>query len=107
LLINPDVILGHVPISEPLFEFAAAACTTDLVNFPHRFHRAIDILDVKPVSPLTITSRTEPHGKRFIVKADDLLTAFLSLERDAIAAKGANGNATRDGKRYVAESDEL
>jgi endonuclease YncB( thermonuclease family) len=33
--------------------------------------------------------------KRFIVKADDLLTAFLSLERDAVAAKGANGNATR------------
>src|SRR6267378_2624084 len=31
-------------------------------------------------------------GKRFIVKADDLLTAFLSLERDAIAPKGANGN---------------
>jgi hypothetical protein len=38
----------------------------------------------------------DPHrdGKRFIVKADDLLTAFLSLERDAIAPKGANGNAT-------------
>jgi hypothetical protein len=33
--------------------------------------------------------------KRFIVKADDLLTAFLSLERDAIAPKGANGNATQ------------
>jgi hypothetical protein len=33
-------------------------------------------------------------GKRFIVKADDLLTAFLSLERDAIVPKGANGNAT-------------
>src|SRR5437773_7557535 len=29
-------------------------------------------------------------GKRFIVKADDLLTAFLSLERDAIAPKEAN-----------------
>jgi hypothetical protein len=35
-------------------------------------------------------------GKRFIVKADDLLTAFLSLERDAIAPKGANGDATRE-----------
>jgi len=35
-------------------------------------------------------------GKRFIVKADDLLTAFLSLEKDAIAPKGANGNATRE-----------
>jgi hypothetical protein len=34
-------------------------------------------------------------GKRFIVKADDLLTAFLSVERNVIAAKGANGNATR------------
>jgi hypothetical protein len=34
------------------------------------------------------------NGKRFIVKADDLLTAFLSLERDAMAAKGANENAT-------------
>ena len=33
-------------------------------------------------------------GKRFIVKADDLLTAFLSLEKDAIASKGANGNAS-------------
>jgi hypothetical protein len=32
-------------IGEPLFEFAAAARTTDLLNFPHRFHRAIDILD--------------------------------------------------------------
>ena len=35
------------------------------------------------------------HGKRFIVKADDLLTAFLSLERDASVANGANGNAMR------------
>ena len=35
-------------------------------------------------------------GKRFIVKADDLLTVFLSLERDTIAPKGANGNATRE-----------
>jgi len=34
-------------IGEPLFEFAAAARTTDLLNFPHRFHRAIDILDDK------------------------------------------------------------
>jgi hypothetical protein len=34
-------------------------------------------------------------GKRFIVKADDLLTAFFSLERDAIGPKRANGNATR------------
>ena len=34
-------------------------------------------------------------GERFIVKVDDLLTAFLSLENDAIAPKGADGNATR------------
>jgi hypothetical protein len=34
-------------------------------------------------------------GKRFIVKADDLLTAFLSLERDARVPNGAKGNATR------------
>ena len=26
-------------------------------------------------------------GKRFIVKADDILTALLSLERDTLAAK--------------------
>ena len=35
-------------------------------------------------------------GKRFIVKADDLLTAFLSLERDAIAPTGPSGNGTRE-----------
>ena len=34
-------------------------------------------------------------GIRFIVKTDDLFTAFLSVERDATAPKGANGNATR------------
>ena len=34
-------------------------------------------------------------GKRFIVKADDLLTAFLSLERDVIESKEANENKTR------------
>jgi len=50
---------------------------------------------MKPVSPSTIISATEPHGKRFIVKADDLLTAFLSLERDAIVPKEANENKTR------------
>src|SRR5437899_3994120 len=33
-------------------------------------------------------------GKRFIVKADDLLTAFLSLERDMIESKEANDNKT-------------
>jgi len=34
-------------ISKPLFEFAAAARTTNLANFPHRFHRPINILDDK------------------------------------------------------------
>jgi hypothetical protein len=62
LLVNPEVVLGHVPIGEPLFEFAAAARTTDLLDFPHRFHRAIDVLDIKTVSPSTIISGTEPHG---------------------------------------------
>src|SRR5438477_12063258 len=33
-------------------------------------------------------------GKRFIVKVDALLTAFLSLERDAIALK-ANGKSNQ------------
>ena len=46
-------------------------------------------------------------GKRFIVKADDLLTAFLSLERDAMAPKGANGNATRSGPFPVKHEIEL
>ena len=39
-------------------------------------------------------------GKRFIVKADDLLTAFLSLERDVTKLKGANGNATGQNVAY-------
>jgi hypothetical protein len=30
-----------------LFEFAAAVRTTSLLNFPHRFHRAVDILEDK------------------------------------------------------------
>jgi len=33
-------------------------------------------------------------GKRFIAKADDLLTSFLSLQRDAIAPKGVNDRGT-------------
>jgi hypothetical protein len=50
-----------------------------------------------------LVSRSHRDGKRFIAKADDLLTAFLSLERDATASKGANGNATRQnvGKEYA------
>jgi len=38
-------------------------------------------------------------GKRFIVKADDLLTAFLSLERDVIAPKVLTG--TRRGLAFL------
>ena len=72
MLVNLDVALRHVPIGEPI------SSTT------------------KPVSPSTIISGTEPHGKRFIVKADDLLTAFLPLERDAIVPKGANENGTEN-----------
>jgi hypothetical protein len=33
--------------------------------------------------------------KRLIVKADDLPSAFLSLERDAIGPKDADGNSKR------------
>src|SRR5205085_5066544 len=47
LLVNPHVVLSHTSISEPQFEFVAAASTTDLINFRHRFRRAIDILDNK------------------------------------------------------------
>ena len=49
----------------------------------------------RPSTALFFCVDAHRDGKRFIVKADDLLTAFLSLERDVIAAKGANGNATR------------
>jgi len=59
LPVNPDVVLGHVPISEPLFEFAVAARTTDLLNFPHCFHRAIDILDEKTCLSFNNDSGTE------------------------------------------------
>lgn len=47
MVVNPDVILGHMSIGEPLFEFAAAARTTDLIDFSHRFHRPINIIDDK------------------------------------------------------------
>jgi len=59
LLVNLDVILGHVPISEPLLEFAATARTTDLLNFHHRFHRLIDILDEKTCLSFNNNSGTE------------------------------------------------
>ena len=36
-----------MPIGKPLFEFAAAARTTDLIDFSHRFHRPINIIDDK------------------------------------------------------------
>jgi hypothetical protein len=84
-----------MPIGKPLFEFAAAARTTNLLNFPHRFHCAIDILDDKTCLSFNNNFGDRTDGKRLAVKADDLLTAFISLERDALAPKGANGNATR------------
>src|SRR5438132_10816960 len=86
LLVNPDVILGHMTISELLFEFAAAARTTDLLNFPHRFHRAIDILDdyeveiafefAKPVYP---RPRSEEHTSELQSHSD--LVCRLLLEK--------------------------
>ena len=62
MLVNPDVLLGHMTI-EPLLEFAAAARTTDLLNFPHCFHRAIDILDDK-----TCLSFNNDFGDRTALK---------------------------------------
>ena len=47
------------------------------------------------VANLSAALSSQSASIQFIVKADDLLTAFLSLERDAIGPKGANGNATR------------
>jgi hypothetical protein len=55
-------------IGEPLFEFAAAARTTDLLNFPHRFHRAIDILDDK-----TRLSLNNKFGDRRLRSGDRVL----------------------------------
>ena len=70
LPVNPDVILGHMTIGEPLFEFAAAARTTDLRNCPHRFHRAIDILDDK-----ACLSFNNNFGDRTVRKTDHRRTA--------------------------------
>jgi hypothetical protein len=72
LLVNPDVILGHVPIGEPLFEFAAAARTTDLLNFPYRFHRAIDILDQK-----TCLAFNNNFGDRTAMENDSSLRPMI------------------------------
>jgi hypothetical protein len=63
LLVNPDVILGHVPIGEPLLEFAVAARTTDLLNFPLRFYCVIDILDEKTCLSFNNNSGTESRWK--------------------------------------------
>src|SRR5207248_11243987 len=63
-----------MPISKSLFEFAAAARPTDLLNFPHRFHRAIDILDDEACLSFNNnfrdrtagkTNHWRPAGKRF------------------------------------------
>jgi hypothetical protein len=57
-----------MPISKPLLEFAAAARTTDFLNFPHRFHRAIDILDDK-----TCLSFNNDFGDRRLRSGDRVL----------------------------------
>jgi len=57
---------------------------------PFTFLFFLAITDCLPIS----TQRGLAMEKRFIVKADDLLTAFLSLEKDAIVPKDANANAT-------------
>ena len=72
LLVNPDVILGHMPISKPLFEFAATARTTDLLNFPLRFHRAVDIFDDK-----TSLSVHDNFGDRTAMENDSLLRPMI------------------------------
>ena len=59
-----------MPISKPLFEFAAAACTTDLLDLRHRFHRAIDILDDK-----TCLSFNNNFGDGTVRKTDYWRTA--------------------------------
>jgi len=64
----------------------------------HRLHAAraslTASLSISTKQGLLYCVDAHRDGKRFIVKADDLLAAFLSLERDAIAAKGANRNET-------------
>src|SRR5438270_3824324 len=66
-----------MPISEPLFEFAAAARTTDLRNFPHRFHRAINILDDK-----TCLSFNNNSGDRTARKTDHWRTGGKRFNHD-------------------------
>jgi hypothetical protein len=52
-----------VTIGEPLFEFAAAARTTELFNFSYGFHRAIDILDDKARLSFNNNFRDRTAGK--------------------------------------------
>jgi len=54
-----------VPIGKPFFEFAAAAQTTDLLNFPHRFDRAIDIVDEKTCVSFNNNFRDRTRGVKF------------------------------------------
>jgi hypothetical protein len=71
LLVNPDVILGHMPISEPLFEFAATAREgdsllfayfgkVDLANYLHRDRSSIigcsDLIVSGALSALSFSS---------------------------------------------------
>jgi len=61
-----------MPISKPLFEFAAATRTTDLLNFPYCFHRAIDILDDK-----TCLSFNNNFGDRTAIGNDSSLGPMI------------------------------
>ena len=65
MLVNPDIVFGHMTIGEPLFEFAAAARTTDLLNFSDGFHRAIDVIDDK-----TCLSFNNNFGDRIAMEKD-------------------------------------
>jgi hypothetical protein len=58
------------------------------------FFRSYGITEHLTKHALLFCVDTHRDGRRFIVKADDLLTTFLSLKRDAIVPKGANENAT-------------
>jgi hypothetical protein len=61
-----------MPISKPLFEFAAAARTTDLLNFSYSFHRTIDILDDK-----TCLSFNNNFGDRTAIGNDSSLGPMI------------------------------
>jgi len=81
---NAALLLSELPLHA--FFLPLRACARRMLSF----------VQLQPPRPLESDHRiTHRDGKRFIVKADDLLTAFLSLERNAIAQKDTNGNGTR------------